>query len=215
MDNHARRLTIAAMAGGAVCLLLGGAIGANCRKDIAPRLPCTSPTLSGVDTPVPPPSPQIATPVAPPPVAAPVPRDIGTPPYKLQSLTVVRWEGEAWRVRVNLRVTRVREAPEGTQLGTKMTCQVGSVRHVSSGSIGAPGGPLGLGETGDTFNDHFFHTPFPGIPQQCELELYVQMPGARPDVIDHDAGRICIIPDGKIDQVTNAPCPVVVEAPSP
>lgn len=221
MGNSDKRLAAAATVSGATGLLIGGflgiAIGASCRDSPrAPAPPRPTPTLGA---PLPPATPPLATPVAaaePVPVPASAPsRDLGTPPYKLHSMTLHRWEGDDWRVRANLMVTRMRAAPEGTQIGTKMTCHVDGVVFVSAGLIGPPDAMVGVGETGATFVDHFFHTPFKGTPQRCELMLYAQMPGARPDEIDHDAGRICVLPDGKTDQVTGEPCPVVVEAPLP
>jgi hypothetical protein len=187
-----------AVAIGAAAFGLGIVVGRG-TVDRGPRAPAVTPPAVAAP---------VAAPVAPPPMTATPPvRDIGTPPWKAVTVRIDRWgDRKGWAVRDYLTLERLREPPEGTQIFEKYHCRVGDARFSAVDGVGAPSGPLADGEAAMTWGDHFLWSPIETVPDRCDIMVFVQMPGARPDVIDHDVGPFCITPTADHADVTPGPC---------
>jgi hypothetical protein len=184
---------------GALAFGLGIFVGRGTvdRAPAPPAVPAASPPAPA------PPPPAVAAP----PPAAEVPRDIGTPPWRAVALRIDRWtDRKGWAVRDYLTLERLRDPPEGTQIFEKYHCRVGDARFTEVAGVGPPPGPLRNGEAAPTWGDHFIWAPIDKVPDRCDVMIFVQMPGAKPDVIDHDAGHFCVTPTGDTFDIATGPC---------
>jgi len=182
-----------------IAVPLGGAVMFGSLQLIPKRRPAKAPPDAAVDAPA-----DVAAP--------PDARDIGTPPLRVDQVNAGRFYTEGgWSVRTHYTVTRLRDLPEGTVTKVKLTCMVNGERRVANDPIGVPGPPIAVGEGAVTYVDQFMWAPIVPDPSRCEALVYVQMPGASNDVIDHEAGRFCFDIKGPATAqtitATRGPCP--------
>jgi hypothetical protein len=200
-----------------VGLLVVLAIGGACREEDrspVPRPAAEPPVARSAPAAIAPSPPAATAPAAPAPAApAPAAREIGTVPWRLDRVNPEPSKGEKdWTVRLYLYVTRLRDVPPATELREKLSCLVGSTTVAEVTNLAIPDGPIVVGESAQTFADHFAKAKLEHAPARCELLVYAQMPGAKSDVIDHEVGRACIVPGKKLTTTLGA-CPPQAELP--
>jgi hypothetical protein len=158
----------------------------------------------------------VPTPVPVPEEPTPPPRPTLSPsPWQLVSTSLHRWDGKGWSARANMLVRRVRAAPAGALLGSKLACVLGDQRFAAAAlAVAPPVEPISLGEAGAAWSDHFFSSPLPGVPSTCELSIYAYYDGEVEARVD--GGRLCLTraTDDSFD-VAPGRCPIAVEAEAP